>query len=280
MEKVIVVDYNIFAFRGLFAWRNQKDIPLEYIILNMLLSALTKIGVTPFTKILIAQDGRGNWRKKYTPEYKANRKEFRESFEDLNWTDIFEKFNKVINWIDEATDWHIIQLDEIEADDIASVACRKYKGKEVILCSYDSDWQLLWHYPNVKIFSILKKYKGGRKGAYKIPPARFNAYKLLASKIKEEKTDNLTSPVLSEKDYMNRQTVVNLLELPEYIEGQIVKELNNLQPKENTNIEKIPFQSIQKRINELYNANDKVITYEDCVIYEQKKKKRKKRRKK
>lgn len=280
MGKIIVIDFNIFAFRATFAWRKNREIPMEYIFYNMLTSALTKIGVTPYTEIIIAIDGQGrNWRKDYEPEYKANRQEDRDKYEDVNWEEIWAKFKTLRNQLDEGTDWHIVQLDKIEADDIASVVCRKYKDKEIILVSYDKDWEMLLHYPNVKIFSILKKYKS-KKGAYKVPSKRFSAYKLLTQKIKEEKTDNLVNPVLSERDYENRKMAVNLLELPEFIETQIEKELDNLKPKENTDIEAIPYQSIQKRINELYNSGDKIITYSDCVTYEEKKKKRKRRKKK
>ena len=277
MEKVIVLDYSIFCFRGLFGWRNNKNIPLEYIILNMILSSLQKIGISPYDKIIVARDGKGNWRHDYDKDYKANRKEFRESFEDLNWEEVFGKFDKVADWIDKATDWELRLLDKIEADDIASAVCRYYKDKEIVLVSYDKDWELLLLYPNVKIFSILKKYKG-KKGAYKIPTPKFNAYKLLASKVKQEKTDNLVSPVLSEKDYNNRLKCVNLLELPEYIEGQIVKELGKYKEKE-PDINYIPFTTIKEKLENLYNSKDKIVTYEECVKYEEKKKKRKKGKK-
>jgi len=278
MEKVVVIDYSIFCFRATFAWRQQKSIPLEYIILNMILSSLIKIGVEPMDKILIARDGRGNWRHDYDKEYKANRKEFRESFEDIDWKETFEKFNKVAEWLEQGTDWQLIQLEKIEADDIASVICRYYKEKEIILVSYDKDWEILLSYPNVKIFSILKKYKGN-KGAYKIPTPNFNAYKLLASKVKQEKTDNLITPILSEKDYENRLKCVNLLELPEFIEGQIIKELENYKEKEMIDINFIPFRTIKEKLENLYNNKEKIITYEMCEKYEEKKKKRKRRKK-
>lgn len=275
MEKLIVIDFNIFSFRATFAWRKNREMPLEYIILNMILSALTKIGVNPQDEIIISVDGKGNWRRDYEKGYKANRKEFRESFEDLNWEEIFEKFNKVKEWLDKGTDWHIIQLEKIEADDIASASCRYYKNKEIILVSYDKDWEMLLHYPNVKIFSILKKYKS-KKGAYKVPSPNFSAYKLLTSKIKKEATDNLVNEVKNDKDYENRKICVNLLELPEYIESQIKNEFDKLSEKK-SDITEIPFKSIQERIGKLYNEKDKIVTYDDCVKYEEKKRNKKRK---
>ena len=137
---------------------------------------------------------------------------------------------------------------------------------------------MLLSYPNVKIFSILKKYKG-HKGAYKIPAPNFNAYKLLASKVKQEKTDNLITPILSDKDYENRLKCVNLLELPEFIEGQIIKELENYKEKE-ADINFIPFRTIKEKLENLYNNKEKIVTYKMCEDYEEKKKKRKRRNKK
>lgn len=278
MGKVIVIDLNIFTFRAVFAWEHNRAMSMPYIVYNMLLSALSKIGVDPTDEIIVAIDGKGNWRKDYEPNYKGNRKEQRESHEGLDWKDIFNKWTQIKEQIDKGTDWHIVQLDKIEADDIASVVCRYYKDKEIILCSYDKDWEMLLHYPRVKVFSILKKYKS-KKGAYKIPAPRFSAYKLLASKIKKEVSDNLVDKPTTEQGYENRKKCVNLLELPEYIESQIVSELDKLSEK-SSDINYIPFQNIRKRIESLYNDTDKIVTYADCVKYEQKKKDKKKRRSK
>ena len=71
----------------------------------------------------------------------------------LDWDTLYAGFNQLLEDINRGTDWHVVQLDTIEADDIASVACRYFTDKEIILVSFDSDWEMLWKYPNVKIFS-------------------------------------------------------------------------------------------------------------------------------
>jgi len=607
MNKLIILDYNIFLFRAIFAWRKNKEIPPTYTCLNMMLSALRKIGIDPFDEIILACDGIGNWRREYDESYKANRKAFRESFEDINWKEMFNSFDELLGNLNAGTDWHTIKIDKCltgntliktknrdkyicdikagnevltynfqknnfeyckvtktfknkykkyykikffesdkklkltgnhsvftskgwkktenlkindviysyedynlltnennkfelgylyglikgdgwfnysskrnkyecriqmvdiepiifiqkilqtlfaknykildheakktkwkktksiafssksllhffnslkehqkdinfmkgfisafydaegtltkrnkykygllriantnvnlikycgqilsyfgiyhrtyyfkekrknrkniyaidinkqqeirkffekfyplinrkkpktlkngyairqikyiqtnkksnfynlenknhnyfangllvhncEADDIASVACRYFKDKEIILVSYDSDWEMLWHYDNVKIFSILKKYKG-IKGSYKVKPDNFNAFKLLSKKIEKETTDNLVNPILNEEDYENRKVIVNLLELPEFIESQIVEEFEKLKDKDD-NLDLIPYKSLREKLGNLYNDKAKIINYKSCVERELKKKLKKKK---
>jgi len=274
MNKLIILDWSIFVFRSIFAWRKTKQIPATYTCLNMLLSALRKIGVDPFDEIILACDGKGNWRSDYETQYKANRKAFRESFEDINWKEMFDEFDTLLNVLNAGTNWQVIKIDKIEADDIASASCRYYPDKEIVLVSYDSDWEMLWNYDNVKIFSILKKYKGVN-GNYKVKPENFNAYKLLSKKIEKETTDNLVSPILNAKDYENRKVIVNLLELPEFIESQIIEAFKNLTEKEG-DLDLVPFRTLREKLGGLYNDTRKIIKYEDAVKYEEKKEKRKK----
>lgn len=271
--KIIILDYSIFVHRAIFAWRNSKQIPAEYTCLNMIMSALRKIGVEPYDTIIVACDGKGNWRKVYEKEYKANRKAFRESFEDIDWKDMFRRFDNLLNNIDSGTNWHIIRIPSIEADDIASVSCRYFKDREIILISYDKDWEMLWEYPWVKIFSVIKKHKG-RKGAYKVRPCNFSGYKLLAKKINKEVSDNLVNPISTEQEYENRQLVISLLELPNFVEQAVREKLENLH-KEPGDINYIPFKTIQQKIDGLYNDKKQIVTYQECVDKEKKKRKKK-----
>ena len=102
---------------------------------------------------------------------------------------------------------------------------------------------------------------------YKLKPANFNVYKLLASKIRKETSDNLTSPILNKAQYENRMKIVNLLELPEWVEQSIIAELESLENKEE-NLDLIPFENLRSRFETLYNQ-DKIVTYEKCVKYEE-----------
>lgn len=264
-EKVILLDYGIFVHRAIFSWRKRKEIPPEYTALAMILSCLSRIGIEPYDRIIIAVDGRNSWRKEIEREYKANRKEYRESFDDINWGEMYSRFNTLLDNLDKGTDWHVIKINRLEADDVIAVGCKYYKNKEVVIVSYDKDYEQLCIYPNVKIMSPLTK-------KYKIVK---NPYKSLAQKIEKETSDNLVNPVLSWQDFEKRKMLVSLIDLPDFVEQQVRFELNKLGDKSG-NIEYVPFKSIRMRLGNLYNDKSKVVSYEKCLNPRRRKKRKKK----
>jgi len=263
-NKIIMIDWGIFLHRSIFSWRNRKNIPPEYTCLSMLVGCLSKVGVEPYDRIIIAVDARNSWRKDIEKMYKANRKQYREKYEDIDWKDMYARFNILLEDLDKGTDWNIIKLDKLEADDIIAVGCRYYKNKEIIIISYDKDYEQLCIYPNVKIFSPLtKKYK-----IVKHP------YKTLAQKIEKETSDNLINPILTAEDYEKRKMIVSLIELPDFVEQSVKTELNKLGDKSG-DLECVPFESIRNRIGKLYNDKSKVVSYEKCLNLKKRKKRKK-----
>ena len=239
--KIIMLDYGIFLHRAIFSWRNNKAIPAEYTCLNMILSSLRKIGVDPYDTIIVACDYGHSWRKEVEKEYKANRAEQRSKYEDIDWQLMYNKFNLLLDKLDHSTDWYIVKENHLEADDWMAVGARYFKDQEVILVTYDADMEQLCIYDNVKVFSPLIKIKG-KKGGYKIIK---NPYGVLAKKIGKEQADNLVNPIKNEQDYEKRQTVVSLLELPEWVENTAKNIFSNL-TKEEYNTDYFPFQSLHQ----------------------------------
>jgi hypothetical protein len=125
-------------------------------------------------------------------------------------------------------------------------------------------------YNNVKVFSPLIKVKG-KKGGYKIVK---NPYGVLAKKIGKEQADNLISPIENEQDYEKRQTVVSLLELPEWVENTAKNKFSALS-KADYNPDYFPFQSLKSKFSNLYNDKSQIVTYQECLEAKEKKKKRK-----
>lgn len=271
MSKVILLDFGIFSHRAIYAHESMpKKMPIDYICLNMMISSLRRIGVEPQDLILVACDGRKNWRKDYEKKYKANRKKL----DDEKWRPI----NKLLPIIKTGTTWHLCHHDKLEADDWMAIAPKYFKDKEVIIVSYDEDLEQCWHYPNVKIFSIMLKFRGG-KGAYKIPKKNFNVYDLIIKKVQKETSDNLTDKILIKEDYELRKKLISLLDLPDWIEEICVERFQNLK-KENVNLKDIYYSNLREKIGSLYNEKSKIVTYEDSVKRAKRKKRKKKKRRK
>lgn len=271
MNRVIVLDWGIFIHTAIFASKFNPEIPSTYTCLNMILSCLKHIGIEPEDTVIVAVDFLRSWRKQLEDSYKADRAQKRED-SGINFKDHYQRFNDLLDLLQEATSWHFIKIEHLEADDIMAVACRHFKDREVILVTYDADLEQCWTYPNVKIFSPKKK-------AYKIRPKNFNVYKEIAKKIEVEKTDNLTAKVTNATDYETREMCVRLISLPEWVETAVLDQLKNLQEK-NEFLERIPFRSIRAKWGDLYNDKSKIITYEDCLAKEEKKKLRKSKKNK
>lgn len=159
--------------------RKIKKIPPTYTYMRMIISSLKKIGTDLEDTIIIAQDSGRSWRKDLDKNYKAQRV-YPEWLKEQ-----FKKFNEYIPKIEKVLPWHFVGIYRCEADDVASVACKRYKDKEIVLVSSDRDWEMLCQYINVKIFSpISKKYK-----EVKAP------MKVLLEKIQEDKCLEGRTPI-------------------------------------------------------------------------------------
>lgn len=266
-SKVILVDFGVFVFRAIYAWRRNHSIPPTYTAMNMLISCLSRIGLSREDMVIIAVDGRHSWRKEVDPEYKANRKELRDKTPDIDWDAQFESFRRLVENIDVATPFWPIQIERLEADDIIAYAVRFFSDRECVILSCDADYEQLTAFSNVKILS-------DRTKKYKIVK---NPYKVLANKIRKEASDNLTSEIKSEEDYKRREKIVSLLELPDFVEDLTRVELEAIvnTPK-NFDLNELQFDAIRNRFDDIYKP-DKIVTIEDSL---KKKRKRKIRRKK
>jgi len=249
MNKVLLIDFNIFMFRAIFSWYKRKEIPPTYTALNMMLSCIRKVGLNKEDLVLIVLDSeKGSWRRELDLNYKATRKEQRSKYE-INWDKMFTKFSLILQQLDMYSPFHIIQLDYCEGDDIIATATKFFKDKECIIVSYDTDYEMLVIRNNVKIFSpLIKRYKHIK-----------DPYKVLSKKIEKEITDNLVTPILSEKDYEVRNRIVNLLDLPTEVEEKIINRLSNL-PNKEWDYDKLPFNGLKQKFKDIY-KQDKVVDY-------------------
>jgi len=244
-NKVIVVDHGYVMFTAIHVFRKTYAMPATDMYLSMILGYLRILGATLDDTIIIAQDSfKGSWRRSIYPEYKAQRKGNREAQEDKDWWDeVFGEFNDQKKVLARGLPWNWVSVTRMEADDIASVACRYYKDREVVLVSSDSDWGMLLQYPNVKILSIkTKKFK-----EVKDPLA------ILKDKIENgDRADNILNKPKSGSEWAVRKQIVSLLELPVEVENAIKWELSNINVK-SADLSVISSGMLRKRLKKIYN---------------------------
>jgi len=254
-DKVIVMDYGYYLHASGWCAVANPGLPVSYTCLNMMISDLMKVGIEPEDTVIVGVDFHGDdyssWRKQYSTEYKEGRAKLP--------TEIYKELNELLAKIQMATEWHVILLDHLEFDDIASVASRFFTNKDIIIISSDCDMEQLWIYDNVKIFSPHKKLK-----RYKIKPDNFDIYKLLSKKIKKEAKDQVTSEIINTKDYDDRRLIMDLTKLPDWVENSVIEKLKLVNYKV-PNISLLPFQKMRDKYNEIYSDKSKIVTYEQSV---------------
>lgn len=308
MKKVVVIDSGVVLHRAIFSWGSEKKrlleqgeskdpIPASYTYLNTCFSVLKRIGIDKDDTIIIAKDGWNSWRKAFYPIYKGQRQALRDSHQEINWTLQYSLINKLEKQLNESTNWHFVQLNNIfnfadlcltdegqkfkienndidmakefgiESDDIQSVACRYFKDKEVILCTIDEDLSQLTYYSNVKIFNpnLKSPTNKAKKGFYKIVE---EPLKIFSKKVRlGDVSDNILVDKHhdSVKDVEIRQLIIDLLHLPSFVENPIINALESLELDKKTQYDKLPFQnSLAKKFDTIYDKKE-IRTWEESV---------------
>ena len=159
---MIIVDFNQVMISNLMMQiGNHTNIPIEeglfrHMVINSLRSYKQKFG-DEYGEMIIACDDKNYWRKQIFPFYKANRKKNREESE-LNWTNIFDIFNKIKQEIKDNLPYPVIQVDTAEADDIiASLVKHTNDAHKILILSGDKDFVQLQTQSNVKQYDPVRK---------------------------------------------------------------------------------------------------------------------------
>jgi len=220
-----------------------RRIPVTYNCLNMISGYMNQLKFNPKEdEVVLACDYGRSWRKKVDLSYKAQRKENREAVMSGEWwKQKYDMFNDLIERMDKGLPFQVIKIWEIEADDIASYVCRHNPSKSIICITTDEDWQMLCQFPNVKIWSPVKKDYYDVKYPLKI----------LAKKIDGDISDNLLTKPQNEFEFERRKQIVNLLELPAWVDD-VIKEVVDKQVPKNLQVQYLPFPSMQKKFLKIY----------------------------
>jgi hypothetical protein len=159
---MIIIDFNQVMISNLMMQLgNHTNIPIDeglfrHMVLNSLRSYKQQFG-NKFGDIVIACDDKNYWRKQEFPYYKANRKKTRDASE-INWTHVFEVFNKIKSELREFFPYRVIQIDTAEADDIiATLVQNSDSHEEILILSGDKDYIQLHKYSYIKQYDPTRK---------------------------------------------------------------------------------------------------------------------------
>ena len=145
---------------------NHTNIPVDeglfrHMVLNSLRSYKQQFGKT-FGEIVIACDDKNYWRKQEFPYYKANRKKSRDASE-INWSHVFEVFNKIKSELRDYFPYRVIQIETAEADDIIATLTVHFGYEEksmygdLLILSGDKDYIQLHKYQYVNQYDPTRK---------------------------------------------------------------------------------------------------------------------------
>jgi len=158
---MIIIDFNQVMISNLMMQLgNHTNIPIEeglfrHMVINSLRSYKQKFG-NEYGEMVIACDDKNYWRKQVFPYYKANRKKNREASE-INWTHVFEIFNKIKQEIKDNFPYRVIQVDTAEADDIIASLVKHSAEPKILILSGDKDFVQLQTHSSVKQYDPVRK---------------------------------------------------------------------------------------------------------------------------
>ena len=160
---MIIVDYSGLAIATIVVNKVDDENLLRHMILNSLRQYRVKYK-KDFGELVLAIDGKNNWRRGHYPQYKANRKKKREE-DTFDWAKAFSIMHDIKEEILANFPYKVIEVDECEADDIIGELCANTQEfgqyEDVMIISADKDFLQLQRYPNVRQYSPLlkKEYK-------------------------------------------------------------------------------------------------------------------------
>lgn len=270
----------------------------DYTFFSMLISMLKKVKVDQGDLVILAMDGQNSWRKAFYPLYKANRGEVRDKKTHIDYPEHYARIQEVIDLLQQNSEIHCVKLNDaftyedlinspegmkfiepdvrkfsqsygIESDDLLAVGSKYFRDQEVICVTGDRDCYQLAYYPNVKVFSSNLKTPKGKNGAYLID---VDPLKIISEKCRKgDESDNiLVDPDYPEQDSEVRRFIIDLLNIPTFLEAPVIEEFKRLVPKKN-NFNNLPFpNSLANRFPEIYTEKN-YVSFEYCMKQHQRK---------
>jgi hypothetical protein len=253
---MIIVDFNQVMISNLMMQLgNHTNVPIEeglfrHMVINSLRAYKQKFG-HEYGEMIIACDDKNYWRKQLFPYYKANRKKTRDASE-INWSHVYEIFNKIKQEIKDYFPYRVIQVESAEADDIIATLVRS-RSEPALILSGDKDFVQLQLDEDVKQYDPVRK-----KWITHADPRKF----LLEHILKGDQGDGIPN-ILSDDDTFvtdKRQKPLTQKKIDTiYLEGIPIADLplvkNYSRNQKLVDLSKIP-DSIQKQVLDKYYEED------------------------
>ena len=160
---MIILDFNQVAIANLMVQGTRNLEINENLLRHMILNSIRMNRVkfaSEYGEMIIACDATDNWRKKYFPYYKANRKVSRDE-SSIDWKEMFRILNKVREELAEYFPYPTIRVETAEADDVIAALChehgRELGGEPILILSGDKDFQQLQRYANIDQYDPTRK---------------------------------------------------------------------------------------------------------------------------
>lgn len=181
---MIITDFSKIAYSSIHAFAddikksNREEIEniIRHVIINSCLTVKRKFG-REYGDLIIALDGKKNFRYDIFPNYKHGRKKSRED-DGMPWHIIFDVMNVIREEAKVYWPWKIVWSDRAEADDVMAVLVEDVANhnfiqvgvseepEPVLLDTRDGDMFQLHKYSNVKQWDSRDRKFIGIKGGY------------------------------------------------------------------------------------------------------------------
>lgn len=271
-NKIILLDWNVFVFQSIHAYRSMCNKNLSfvphpgYLITQSIITCLGLIGIDNDDLVCVVCDCGKSWRKQLDISYKSTRKAEREkTASEAWWNNKFQIANEVKDALNKSTPWTFLEQPTFEADDLIASCPLVFPDNKIIIVSTDSDLHQLADYKNILVFSPkAKKYM-------KIN----NPLGMIEKKIHCEKTDGLVAKIdiakTDSEEYLLRKKLVDLIHLPENIAhlGKAIWQI--IEYKINFDYSLFPYPKLLDRLVKVYHESK----FPSDEVKPKKKKKRK-----
>jgi 5'-3' exonuclease len=157
---MIIIDLNQVCISNIMAQiGNHTNLKIEEdVVRHMVLNKIRTIRqrFKEYGDIVVACDGKNNWRRQVFPLYKAVRRADREN-SDFDWPAIYDILNKIRDELKTFFPYVVIHLEGAEADDIIASLVKEYgvylnsdSTEKIVIVSGDKDFVQLQRFANVE----------------------------------------------------------------------------------------------------------------------------------